>query len=174
MHRKPDGTPPDLPRRADLLVYEVFDSGCIGEGVLHLLAAAQAKLLASDAALVPLSARVYCQPIQMRLGQVLGFDCSQANRWRWRPDYEGVELGRCRWAGWPDLAGRGRLHTVSCTCLCSADLFSTGQACGAKYQDSHAPAVPAGISGCRWLSLWRPSSLTSRMQQHTCSQRRRR
>ena len=105
VHRKPDGTPPDLPRRADLLVYEVFDSGCIGEGVLHLLAAAQAKLLASDAAMVPLSARVYCQPIQMRVGQVLGFDCSQANRWRWRPDYEGVELGRCRWAAWLGQVG---------------------------------------------------------------------
>ncbi len=75
---------------------QVFDSGCIGEGVLHLVAAARAKLLAADATMVPLSARVYCQPIQMRVGSVLGFDCSQANRWRWRPDYEGVELGQCR------------------------------------------------------------------------------
>lgn len=78
---------------------QVFDSGCIGEGVLHLLAAAQARLLAPDAAMVPLSARVFCQPIQMRVGSVLGWDCSQANRWRWRPDYEGMELGRCRWGG---------------------------------------------------------------------------
>lgn len=77
----------------------MFDSGCIGEGVLHILAAAQAKLLTPHAALVPLSARVWCQPIQLRVGQVLGFDCSQANRWRWRPDYEGMELGRCRWGG---------------------------------------------------------------------------
>lgn len=80
---------------------QVFDSGCIGEGVLHLLAAAQARLLAPGAAQVPLSARVWCQPIQLRVGRVAGFDCSQANRWRWRPDYEGLELGRCRWgAGW--------------------------------------------------------------------------
>lgn len=67
--------------------------------MLHILAAAQAKLLTPNAALVPLSARVWCQPIQLRVGQVLGFDCSQANRWRWRPDYEGLELGRCRWGG---------------------------------------------------------------------------
>ena len=118
MLRKPDGTPPDLPRRADLLVYEVrrsggagecagrrhsvvfllwytgggaaapqddrpfdqklsrpsllsslaqvFDSGCIGEGVLHLVTAARAKLLAADAAMVPIAARVFCQPIQVR------------------------------------------------------------------------------------------------------------
>lgn len=158
--RKPDGTPPDMPTRADLLVYEVFDSGLIGEGVLHLLAAAKAKLLAPDAALVPLSATVYCQPIQvsvggwgvggrwgavyalprraaaqmcllrqparapqpgaggclplialrplprcppleqMRTGEVLGFDLSSTNQWRWRPDYEGIELGACpgEWA----------------------------------------------------------------------------
>lgn len=83
---------------------QVFDSGCIGEGVLHILAAAQAKLLEPNAAMVPLSARVWCQPIQLRVGQVLGFDCSQANRWRWRPDYEGLELGRCRWAGGRGLA----------------------------------------------------------------------
>eukprot|EP00887_Chlorella_sp_A99_P004798 scaffold4.g4798.t1 len=68
--RKPDGTPPDLPRKADVLIYEVFDSGCIGEGVLHLLAAAQAKLLARGAALVPASATVWCQPLQLRTGAV--------------------------------------------------------------------------------------------------------
>lgn len=75
---------------------QVFDSGCIGEGVLHILAAAQAKLLAPGAAMVPAAARVFCQPIQLRTSQVLGWDCSQANRWRWRPDYEGLELGKCR------------------------------------------------------------------------------
>ncbi|KAL4447971.1 hypothetical protein ABPG75_005190 [Micractinium tetrahymenae] len=94
--RKPDGTPPDLPRQADLLVQEVFDSGCIGEGVLHILAAAQARLLRPGAAMVPAAARVFCQPIQLRTSRVLGWDCSQANRWRWRPDYEGLELGKCR------------------------------------------------------------------------------
>ncbi|GAB4824134.1 hypothetical protein N2152v2_011180 [Parachlorella kessleri] len=94
--RKPDGTPPELPRRADLAVYEVFDSGLIGEGILHLLFAAKHKLLQADAALVPLSATVYCQPIQMRVGDVAGWDMQQANRYWWRPDYEGIELAQCR------------------------------------------------------------------------------
>lgn len=93
---KPDGTPPELPRRADLAVYEVFDSGCIGEGVLHLVAAAKHKLLAQGSTLVPCSAKVYCQPIEMRVDQAAGFHVASANCWRWRPDYEGVELGRCR------------------------------------------------------------------------------
>lgn len=86
---------------------QVFDSGCIGEGVLHILAAAQARLLGPGAAVVPAAARVFCQPIQLRTSTVLGWDCSQANRWRWRPDYEGLELGKCRWAG--QLARKGGL-----------------------------------------------------------------
>ena len=48
---------------------QVFDSGLIGEGVLHMLAAARRKLLTKDATLVPAAATVYCQPLQMRIGQ---------------------------------------------------------------------------------------------------------
>ncbi|KFM25022.1 Protein arginine N-methyltransferase 7 [Auxenochlorella protothecoides] len=92
----PDCAPADLERRVDLLIYEVFDSGLIGEGVLHILAAAREKLAAPGALLVPASARVFAQPIQMRLESAAGFDVSQANRWRWRPDYEGVDLEECR------------------------------------------------------------------------------
>ena len=43
-----------------------------------------------------MAATVYCQPIEMRVGKVLGFDMQQANRWQWRPDYEGLELGQMR------------------------------------------------------------------------------
>lgn len=45
---------------------------------------------------VPMAATIYCQPIQMRTGRVLGFDMAQANQWRWRPDYEGLDLGHMR------------------------------------------------------------------------------
>ena len=93
--RKPDGTAPELQRPVDLAVFEVFDSGLIGEGVLHVLAAAKSKLLMPDASLVPCRAEVFAQPIQMRVNTVLGdIDVQQTNRWRWRADYEGVELGR--------------------------------------------------------------------------------
>ena len=95
--RKPDGTAPELRRPVDLAVFEVFDSGLIGEGVLHILAAAKAKLLMPDASLVPCRAEVFAQPIQMRVDTVLGdVDVRQTNRWRWRADYEGVELGKIR------------------------------------------------------------------------------
>ncbi len=41
---------------------------------------------------VPCAATVYCQPIQMRCSNALGFDVEQTNQWRWRPDYEGLDL----------------------------------------------------------------------------------
>ncbi|KAK9803026.1 hypothetical protein WJX72_005333 [[Myrmecia] bisecta] len=94
--RKADGTPPDMDRKADIMVFEVFDSGLIGEGILHSVAAARAKLLNPDATLVPASATVHCQLIQMRIGRVKGLDMQAANRWQWRPDYEGIELTHCR------------------------------------------------------------------------------
>ena len=47
---------------------------------------------------VPSAATVYCQPIQMRCSNALGFRVEQANRWRWRPDYEGIELAYNRYA----------------------------------------------------------------------------
>lgn len=100
--RKPDGTAPELKRPVDLAVFEVFDSGLIGEGVLHILAAAKAKLLMPDACLVPCCAEVYAQPIQIRVNAVKGLDVQQANRWRWRSDYEGIELGRDK--SWVPLA----------------------------------------------------------------------
>ena len=39
---------------------------------------------------------LFPQALQMRLGQVVGFDMQQANRWQWRPDYEGINLSKCR------------------------------------------------------------------------------
>lgn len=76
---------------------QIFDSGLIGEGALHAVAAAQMKLLQPDATLVPSSATVYCQPLQLRRATTAaGLDVRPANCWHWRPDYEGVELGLCR------------------------------------------------------------------------------
>lgn len=135
---KPDGTQVEMERAADVMVYEVFDSGLIGEGVLHILAAARHRLLAGDATLIPARATVFAQAVEMRVGTVhcggsggnsarvhheqavrggggdarstpsgpgsegceggtdFTLDMSQANRWRWRADYEGVNLEKCR------------------------------------------------------------------------------
>ena len=45
---------------------------------------------------------LFCQPLQLRHAGTVpvdggaAVDVSAANRWHWRPDYEGIELGLCR------------------------------------------------------------------------------
>jgi protein arginine N-methyltransferase 7 len=101
--RKADGTPPDMEQKADILIYEVFDSGLIGEGALHLVAAARQKLLHPNAVLIPSAGRVYCIPISIRRSVVKEFDFQHLNRYNWRPDYVGVELESCT-EDWKALA----------------------------------------------------------------------
>ncbi len=93
---KPDGAVPEMERQADILVFEVFDSGLIGEGALHVSALAVHRLLLPDAAIIPAAARVFCQPIQFRLESVCGVGVQNLNSYHWRPDYEGLELGRIK------------------------------------------------------------------------------
>ena len=100
---KPDGNPPEMDKKADVLIYEVFDSGLIGEGALHIVGMAKHRLLAPEATMIPRAATVYAQPIQLRIEEVIGFDCSQANRWRWRSDYGGINLECCQ-DKWKPLA----------------------------------------------------------------------
>ena len=95
-----DGRRPDIERRADMLIYEVFDSGLIGEGALHAVGYAFRNLLNEDATICPVGATVYAQAIEMRLEDVVlsgqQVDVRQLNRYRWRADYEGYELGKMR------------------------------------------------------------------------------
>jgi hypothetical protein len=101
--RKPDGAAPELIRQADLMVFEVFDSGLIGEGALHLTAMAAHRLLLPDATIIPASARLFCQAIEFRVDQCCGVDVQHLNRYNWRPDYDGVELASMR-QHWKPLA----------------------------------------------------------------------
>ena len=111
---KPDGVPTEMRAKADVMVFEIFDSGLIGEGALHVVAAGRARLLREKHVLVPARARMFAQLIETRFGETkveLGrfsdadadaddgvasdgfvFDFSHANRWRWREEYEGVDL----------------------------------------------------------------------------------
>eukprot|EP00899_Mesostigma_viride_P015398 jgi/Mesvir1/2385/Mv22134-RA.2 len=89
----PDGSPPDIDKKADVLIYEVFDSGLIGEGVLHMLHHAFTYLLYPGATITPSGAVVLAAAIEMRVEEAAGFDVSAANTWRYRPSYQGLELG---------------------------------------------------------------------------------
>ncbi|MFD3684320.1 50S ribosomal protein L11 methyltransferase [Nocardiopsis sp. NPDC058631] len=79
----------DLPRRADVLVSEVFDCGLLGEGALSTFAHAREALLTDNAVLIPGSARVWGQLVDSpelyernHVGQACGFDVSHFNRFR--------------------------------------------------------------------------------------------
>lgn len=54
----------ELPRRADLLVTEIFDVGLLGEFVLPALAHARRNLLTSGATIIPGRARVWMMPVE--------------------------------------------------------------------------------------------------------------
>lgn len=73
----------DLPRPADLLIMEIFDSALLGEGVLPSLADARARLLSPSARVLPERARVYAAAVEMPglrrvnpIRRVAGFDLS--------------------------------------------------------------------------------------------------
>ena len=101
--RKPDGEAPELDRQADILVFEVFDSGLIGEGALHLTVLAKHRLLLPHARIIPAAARVFCQPIEYRVARCGGVDVEHLNKYNWRADYEGVNLDANR-EQWTALA----------------------------------------------------------------------
>mmetsp|Transcript_10017 Transcript_10017/g.37155 ORF Transcript_10017/g.37155 Transcript_10017/m.37155 type:complete len:1193 (+) Transcript_10017:197-3775(+) len=141
---RPDGVVTEMQHKAQMMVYEIFDSGLIGEGALHVLAYARERLLKENSILVPAKATVFAQLIEMRHGVVavecgtgggvdsetnketnqetnqdankdanedtnkdtdnkdtkdsstMCFDFSHCNRWRWRDEYEGINLEACK------------------------------------------------------------------------------
>ena len=86
--------PEDLPAKADLAVFELFDCSLIGEGVLHFLAYAREHLLASDAIYVPMAGRVRAMLIEYRLDRVWDIDANILNPYRFSPEFINVDVER--------------------------------------------------------------------------------
>lgn len=86
--------PEDLPAKADLAVFELFDCSLIGEGVLHFLAYAREHLLASDAIYVPMAGRVRAMLIEYRLDRVWDIDANILNPYRFSPEFINVDAER--------------------------------------------------------------------------------
>jgi tetratricopeptide (TPR) repeat protein len=92
----------DLPRKADILVSEIFDAGLLGENVLPAVSQARQFLLADDAIVVPGRATVWMVPIQSNEIHELyrasndnacGFDLDLFNRFA-KEAYEQLPLRR--------------------------------------------------------------------------------
>jgi type II protein arginine methyltransferase len=90
----------ELPRRADLLIMEVFDTALVGEGVLLALHDAHARLLQPGARVLPRRARLIAQVIECPelrgvnpIARIAGFDLSGFDRFR-APGGQSIELSR--------------------------------------------------------------------------------
>ena len=83
--------PDDLPGRADLAIFELFDSSLIGEGVLHFLAHAREHLLTADARYLPAGARLRAMAVEYRIDRILDVDATLLNPYRASPNFINVD-----------------------------------------------------------------------------------
>lgn len=104
----------DMSARAELLIGEIVDAGLLCERILETFADARARLLTSNAAIIPAGATVFAVPVESRqiaaerrVGHVAGFDLGPFNdvvsgsysqtdltRYDWRPLAAPVEIFR--------------------------------------------------------------------------------
>ena len=90
----------DLPEPADLLIFEVFDIGLLGEHFLPALRHAKRNLLTEDAIIIPASAKIFALLVECPelrrvnpIKHVAGFDLSDFDIFR-SPGYQQVDLDK--------------------------------------------------------------------------------
>eukprot|EP00887_Chlorella_sp_A99_P001822 scaffold19.g1822.t1 len=85
----------DVPICCNLLIANILDEGLLTSGLIPAVSHALASLTTSDAIILPASATVYMQAVEIRTGEVCGLDMSAANLYRWHPAYAaGVPLAQ--------------------------------------------------------------------------------
>lgn len=83
--------PEDMPQKAHILISETVDHSLLGEGFLESLMHARIHLMEDDPTIIPASATVYAVALELRTGDVSGFDLSALNLFRSR-HYQGIKL----------------------------------------------------------------------------------
>jgi type III protein arginine methyltransferase len=86
--------PADLPERADLAVFELFDCSLIGEGILHFLAYAREHLLTPDARYLPAAARIHAMLIEYRLDRIWDIDVNLLNPYLFTSSFSNVDASK--------------------------------------------------------------------------------
>ena len=76
----------------NLVVIDLFDAGLTGEHALWMLEKARRNVLTPDAVVVPAAATMYCMGVEAYTSEVLGFDVSAQNKYRWDKTYETVRM----------------------------------------------------------------------------------
>lgn len=83
--------PEDLPQRAGLALFDMFDCSLIGEGILHFLAHAREHLLTPDAVFLPARGRIRAMLVEYWLDTILDIDASLLNPYRASPAFVNVD-----------------------------------------------------------------------------------
>ena len=86
--------PEDLEEKADMIVFDLFDCGLIGEGVIHYLEHAREHLATEDALILPAKASIRGMLIQQRRETLGDYDISLTNPYRFYPEYINVDLAK--------------------------------------------------------------------------------
>lgn len=86
--------PDDLPRRAELAVFELFDSSLIGEGILHFLAYARTHLLTENARYLPATAKIRAMVIEYRFDRIWDIDANLLNPYNASPAFINVDAAK--------------------------------------------------------------------------------
>ncbi|HYD80791.1 MAG TPA: 50S ribosomal protein L11 methyltransferase [Paucimonas sp.] len=134
--------PDDLPRRADLAVFELFDCSLIGEGILHFLAHAREHLLAENARYLPVAARIRAMVIEYRLDRIWDVDANLLNPYRASLNFINVDASK--------LAYRALSEPFD---VFAFDFASAGPA--PEEKESRLPAIAPGTAGAVlfWFDL---------------------
>ena len=75
----------------------VLDAGLFGQGLGLQVNHAWNALLDGGGYVLPSSAKVHCMPVELRTGEVSGFDLSPLDSYRWSPKYLQARLGEERY-----------------------------------------------------------------------------
>lgn len=81
----------DLAARADLVLFEMFDCGLIGEGILHFLAYVREHLAHGKTRYLPKAARVRACVVEYRLERAAQVDVNLLNAFCFTPSYLNVD-----------------------------------------------------------------------------------
>ncbi len=88
--------PEHLPAKADMVVFDKFDCGLLGDGILHYLEPALANLVAEGATILPHGARMEGMLIERRIEEVAGQHAVLLTPYLFSPEYIHVQLPRLR------------------------------------------------------------------------------
>jgi predicted RNA methylase len=83
----------ELSDNPDLLVLDCLDASLLGNGIAEIVNYAHQNLFSTGIRIIPNHATVFAAPVELRTGEINGFDLSPFNRYRWNVCFDEIQLG---------------------------------------------------------------------------------